>query len=212
MKLITLGVGKLLISPMVWIARSDKNPEKKFFYIPQKVEKDRAILKIVGKDGNISAQQGYEIFLPVEGTLQKFIGTVEEIKNSQLVVKIKPFVRNRRKFNRIKLTETVVPIAIFIDRNQKPITGLLEDISLGGFKVKISPNGMEALKKVENQNPVTVLFRLLNENDLIIKTFAIPVRFDEKDNTVAFTFSFRADNGNVLKVYESILKAEGERD
>ena len=192
---------------MAWIARADKNPKQIFFYIPQKVENNRAILKITGKRGNISPQQGYEIVLPIEGTLQQFIGIVEEVKNSQLVVKLKTPVRNRRKFNRLKVKSTVIPIGIFLEDREKPITGFLIDISLGGFKVKISPKDFQTLKESDYQTPLLVVFRLLEDN-FIAKTLATPIRFDEKEKTVAFTFPFGSDSGNALRIYEKVIKVE----
>jgi hypothetical protein len=196
---------------MVWIARADKNPKQIFLYLPKKVEKDMAILKILSKEKNISPQQSYEILLPVEGTLQQFIGIVEEFKNSQLVVKLKTPVCNRRKFNRLKVKSAVIPIGIFLEDREKPITGFLIDISLGGFKVKISPKDFQTLKESAYQTPLLVVFRLLEDN-FIAKTLATPIRFDEKEKTVAFTFPFGSDSGNALRIYEKVIKVEKNND
>ncbi|HIQ26530.1 MAG TPA: PilZ domain-containing protein [Aquifex aeolicus] len=199
---------------MTLVARHLEYPEKIFLYIPKSVNKNIVVLKVVSKDDEIFTNEKYELILPELDPNNKFIGVVEEIRAKIVVVRLEDKIPNKRKFSRIVVKKSILPVGIISDNLKKPIIGILEDISLGGFKLKLSQKDFQVLKENFKDGSVAIIaiFRFLETEEERLKAKAIPVRFNEENHTVGFVFTFSFDNRNVLNIYEQVLKIEKEKD
>ncbi|RTZ69565.1 MAG: hypothetical protein DSZ30_02325 [Aquificaceae bacterium] len=198
---------------MAWVARHLEFPERIFLYVPESVEGNIATLRVISKRENVSLNETYEFIIPMSGSTQKFIGVVKEIKGKVIVVKLEAKVSNGRKFNRFVVKRSTILVGIISESLERPIIGILQDISLGGFKLKLSEKDFNLLKDYFWGGSISTIaiFRFLETNESCLKADVTPVRFNEENNTVGFAFTFRSNNGNVLKIYEKVLKIENER-
>jgi hypothetical protein len=190
------------------VARHREYPDKVFLYLPERIENNTAVLKVVSKKNNVNLNESYEFVIPIEGIPKKFIGVVKEIKGNRIKVELREPASDKRKFNRFAIKKSIIPVGIVAENLNKPVTGILRDISLGGFKIKFSERDFNLLKNYIGGLSVIAIFRFLNEKDFHMKTDATPIRFDEKEKTVAFTFPFGSDSGNALRIYEKVIKVE----
>ncbi len=149
----------------------------------------------------------------MSGSTQKFIGVVKEIKGKVVVVKLETKASNERKFNRLVVKKATIPVGIISESLERPVIGILQDISLGGFKLKLSEKDFQLLKKNFWGGSISTIaiFRFLGSKEDCLKADVRPVRFNEENNTVGFAFTFSSNNGNVLKIYEKVSKIENER-
>ncbi|RTZ59472.1 MAG: hypothetical protein DSZ31_03875 [Gammaproteobacteria bacterium] len=131
---------------MAWVARHLEFPKRIFLYIPESVEGNIATLRVTSKRENVSLNETYEFIIPMSGSTQKFIGIVKEIKGKVIVVKLEAKVSNGRKFNRFVVKRSTILVGIISESLERPVIGILQDISLGGFKLKLSEKDFNLLK------------------------------------------------------------------
>jgi len=191
------------------IARNIETPSKIFFYHPKASYKNYVVLKISSKKGDIKPGEIYEFSLPTDEGIKKYLGKVKHLFGNNIVLTIISETVGGRKFNRLVLKDTYIPVGIFVEKEEKPFVGILRDFSLSGFKVKFSPKDYTALKKIYNEAkapPYTkALFRIPGEKETY-EVDIIPARFDDEENTVAFSYTFNEKNINILKIYEKLAK------
>lgn len=199
---------------MSWIARHIEIPKRIFFYIPQKVTDKDVFLQVISKKENIKPGDTYEFVIPSTKGVEKYIGTVKELKDDVVVITIKGETPAQRKFSRILLKNIIIPVGIFIENFEKPFTGILKDFSLGGFRAQFSTADFFNFEKlytgIRGTPMAKAIFRFPNLSETY-EVDIVPVRFNHIDHSVGFSFTFNTKNERVLKIYEKIMEEQSRQ-
>ena len=193
---------------MPWVARHIRKPYIAFFYKPEKLGKDLALLQVVARKENVFNLEPYEFVLPTTHGSEKYIGVIKRVDDDKVVIQIRDKIPERRRFHRLVLDDIYIPVGLIVEGQNKPIVGILKDFSLGGFRAKFSKRDFERLREAlsgDYLDQVTALFRFPNKKELL-KVKAAPVRFDQEREQVGFTFTFSTYNDTVAKIYKNLLK------
>lgn len=191
------------------IARHIESPTRIFFYQPKGVYKDYVVLKITSKKTAIKPGELYEFSIPTAEGIKRYIGKVKHIIDDSVILTIVGEASAQRKFNRLVLNKLYIPVGIFVEKEEKPFVGVLRDFSLGGFRAKFSTKDFLKLKKLFSEGkgaPYTrAVFRIPSTKERY-EVDVIPIRFNDEDLSVAFSYTFNEKNRNILKIYERLAE------
>ncbi len=196
---------------MSLVARHIEIPKKIFFYTPKKLNSKEAILQIISKKENVSIGDYYEFIIPSTKGVEKFIGVVESIDGKTVIVSIKDKAPPQRKFNRLIINRIYIPVGVFIDDLNKSFAGILRDFSLGGFRAQFSKRDFNLFNEICNELGIKPIARAVIKFPNLKECYEvdiIPVRFNEDDFSVGFSYTFNTKNENVLKIYEKIMEEQ----
>ncbi len=197
------------------IARNVESPSKIFSYQPKGSFKGYAVLQIASKKTDVKPGEIYEFSIPSDEGLKRYIGKVKYVLKNTAILMILGDAKTQRKFNRLVLSNIYLPVGVLVDKKDKPFSGILLDFSLGGFKAKFSQTDFKELKRIYTKSkepPYTrAIFRFPTDKE-VYEVDVIPIRFNDSENSIAFSYTFNEKNKNILKIYEKIMELLKEEE
>ena len=176
-----------------FIAYEHNNPANLFFYKPLKIETNFIKAKILDK-GQINLEREYHLYLNIGGVNFSFLVQPLKKDNDEVVFLVKDSKIELRKYPRLK-TE-----GLNISVSSDGIEGKLDDISLGGCRIKVEEGLVELF--VKKNALKTLSITLPNGKNFKVKAYVVNVHPQKK----FISFSFPQKNSEVLRLYTSIVE------